>query len=78
MSGRSSQNCLETRRFEFSMPGKVVAGKPIEAVEDVDVIEVISSFHFYLSVPIFWKCPNHPRLFNLNRVPFEFFRNFIL
>jgi repressor LexA len=31
---------VETRRFEFPLVGKVAAGKPIEAVEDVDVIEV--------------------------------------
>lgn len=31
---------VETRRFEFPLLGKVAAGKPIEAVEDVDVIEV--------------------------------------
>lgn len=31
---------VETRRFEFPLLGKVAAGKPIEAVEDMDVIEV--------------------------------------
>lgn len=31
---------VETRRFEFPLLGRVAAGKPIEAVEDVDVIEV--------------------------------------
>ena len=31
---------VETRRFEFPLMGRVAAGKPIEAVEDVDVIEV--------------------------------------
>ena len=31
---------VETRRFEFPLLGKVAAGKPIEAVQDVDVIEV--------------------------------------
>ena len=55
MSEWSSQNCVETRRFEFPMPGRVVAGKPIEAVEDVDVIEVPpflvgSGEHFVLQI----------------------------
>ena len=31
---------VETRRFEFPLLGRVAAGKPIEAVEDVDVIDV--------------------------------------
>jgi len=31
---------VETRRFELPLLGRVAAGKPIEAVEDVDVIEV--------------------------------------
>lgn len=31
---------VETRRFEFPLLGKVAAGKPIEAVEDVDTMEV--------------------------------------
>jgi repressor LexA len=31
---------VETRRFEFPLLGRVAAGKPIEAVEDADVIEV--------------------------------------
>ena len=31
---------VETRRFEFPLLGRVAAGKPIEAVEDVDAIEV--------------------------------------
>ena len=31
---------VETRRFEFPLLGKVAAGKPIEAVEDIDAIEV--------------------------------------
>jgi repressor LexA len=31
---------VETRRFEFPLLGRVAAGKPIEAVEDVGVIEV--------------------------------------
>ena len=31
---------VEARRFEFPLLGRVAAGKPIEAVEDVDVIEV--------------------------------------
>jgi repressor LexA len=31
---------VETKRFEFPLLGKVAAGKPIEAVEDVTAIEV--------------------------------------
>jgi len=31
---------VETRRFEFPLLGRVAAGKPIEAVEDVSTIEV--------------------------------------
>lgn len=31
---------VETRRLEFPLLGRVAAGKPIEAIEDVDVIEV--------------------------------------
>ncbi len=31
---------VETRRFEFPLLGRVAAGEPIEAVEDVAVIEV--------------------------------------
>ena len=31
---------VETRRFEFPLLGRVAAGKPIEAVEDVDTMEV--------------------------------------
>ncbi len=46
---------VETRRFEFPLMGRVAAGKPIEAVEDMDVIEVPSSMigqgdHFVLQV----------------------------
>jgi len=46
---------VETRRFEFPLLGRVAAGKPIEAVEDVDVIEVPPSMigqgdHFILRV----------------------------
>ncbi|MBW1772933.1 MAG: transcriptional repressor LexA [Deltaproteobacteria bacterium] len=46
---------VETRRFEFPLLGKVAAGKPIEAVEDVDVIDVPPSMvgigdHFVLQV----------------------------
>ena len=46
---------VETRRFEFPLLGKVAAGRPIEAVEDVDVIEVPPSMigsgnHFVLQV----------------------------
>ena len=31
---------VETRRFELPLLGRVAAGKPIEAIEDVDAIEV--------------------------------------
>ena len=31
---------IETRRFEFPLLGRVAAGKPIEAIEDVSAIEV--------------------------------------
>jgi repressor LexA len=46
---------VEARRFEFPLLGRVAAGKPIEAVEDVDVIEVPPSMigsgdHFVLQV----------------------------
>ena len=46
---------VETRRFEFPLLGKVAAGKPIEAVENPDVIEVPPSMighgdHFVLQV----------------------------
>jgi repressor LexA len=46
---------VETRRFEFPLLGRVAAGKPIEAVETVDVIEVPPSMigqgdHFVLQV----------------------------
>ena len=46
---------VETRRFEFPLLGRVAAGKPIEAVEDIDVIEVPptmvgSGDHFVLQV----------------------------
>ena len=46
---------VETRRFEFPLLGRVAAGKPIEAVEDMDVIEVPPSMigqgdHFVLQV----------------------------
>jgi len=46
---------VETRRFEFPLLGKVAAGKPIEAVEDIDAIEVPPSMigrgdHFVLKV----------------------------
>jgi repressor LexA len=46
---------VETKRFEFPLLGRVAAGKPIEAVEDVDVIEVPPSMigsgdHFVLQV----------------------------
>jgi len=34
---------VETSRLEFPLLGRVAAGKPIEAVEDVDVIEVPAS-----------------------------------
>jgi repressor LexA len=46
---------VETKRFEFPLLGRVAAGRPIEAVEDVDVIEVPPSMvgsgdHFVLEV----------------------------
>jgi repressor LexA len=46
---------VETRRFEFPLLGRVAAGKPIEVVEDMDVIEVPPSMigqgdHFVLQV----------------------------
>jgi len=46
---------VETRRFEFPLLGRVAAGKPIEAVETVDAIEVPPSMigqgdHFVLQV----------------------------
>ena len=46
---------VETRRFEFPLLGRVAAGKPIEAVEDIDAIEVPPSMigrgdHFVLKV----------------------------
>jgi len=46
---------VETRRLEFPMLGRVAAGKPIEAVEEVDAIEVPPSMtgqgdHFVLQV----------------------------
>ena len=46
---------VETRRFEFPLLGRVAAGKPIEAVEEVGAIEVPSSMigqgdHFVLQV----------------------------
>ena len=46
---------VETRRFEIPLLGRVAAGKPIEAVEDVDAIEVPPSMvgsgeHFVLEV----------------------------
>jgi repressor LexA len=46
---------VETRRFEFPLLGKVAAGRPIEAVEDANVIEVPPSMigtgaHFVLQV----------------------------
>ena len=31
---------VETRRFEFPLLGRVAAGEPIEAIEDLDVVEV--------------------------------------
>jgi len=31
---------VETRRFEFPLLGRVAAGKPIEAVENIDAIEI--------------------------------------
>jgi repressor LexA len=46
---------VETRQFEFPLLGRVAAGKPIEAVENMDVIEVPPSMigqgdHFVLQV----------------------------
>jgi len=46
---------VETRRLEFPLLGRVAAGKPIEAVEEVDTIEVPPSMtgqgdHFVLKV----------------------------
>jgi repressor LexA len=46
---------VETKRFEFPLLGRVAAGKPIEAVEDVDIIQVPPSMlgsgeHFVLRV----------------------------
>ena len=46
---------VETRRFEFPLLGRVAAGKPIEAIEDVSVIDVPPSMtgtgdHFVLLV----------------------------
>ena len=46
---------VETRRLEFPLLGRVAAGKPIEAVEEVDAIEVPPSMtgqgdHFVLQV----------------------------
>jgi repressor LexA len=46
---------VETRRFEFPLLGRVAAGKPIEAVEDVSAVEVPPSMvgsgdHFVLEV----------------------------
>jgi repressor LexA len=46
---------VETKRFEFPLLGKVAAGKPIEAVELPDVIEIPPSMvgagdHFVLQV----------------------------
>ena len=46
---------VETRRLEFPLLGKVAAGRPIEAVEEVDAIEVPLSMirqgdHFVLQV----------------------------
>ncbi|MGD8388235.1 MAG: transcriptional repressor LexA [Desulfobacteraceae bacterium] len=46
---------METRRFELPLLGRVAAGRPIEAVEDPDVIEVPPSMqgrgdHFVLRV----------------------------
>jgi repressor LexA len=46
---------VETKRFEFPLLGRVAAGKPIEAVEEVDAIEVPPSMlgkgdHFVLQV----------------------------
>ena len=46
---------VETKRFEFPLLGRVAAGKPIEAVEDVSAIEIPPSMvgagdHFVLQV----------------------------
>jgi len=46
---------VETKRLEFPLLGRVAAGKPIEAVEEVDAIEVPPSMtrqgdHFVLKV----------------------------
>jgi repressor LexA len=46
---------VETRRLEFPLLGRVAAGSPIEAVEDVDAIEIPPSMlgkgdHFVLQV----------------------------
>ena len=46
---------VETKRLEFPLLGRVAAGKPIEAVEEVDTIEVPTSMtgqgdHFVLKV----------------------------
>ncbi len=46
---------VETKRFEFPLLGRVAAGKPIEAVENPDVIEVPPSMigggdHFVLQI----------------------------
>ncbi|MFC1532194.1 transcriptional repressor LexA [Thermodesulfobacteriota bacterium] len=46
---------VEVKRFEFPLLGRVAAGKPIEAIEDADVIEVPPSMigsgdHFVLQV----------------------------
>ena len=46
---------VETKRFEIPFLGRVAAGKPIEAVEDVDIVEVPPSMiaggnHFVLQV----------------------------
>jgi repressor LexA len=46
---------VETRRLEFPLLGRVAAGKPIEAVEEIDVIEIPPSMlgkgdHFVLQV----------------------------
>jgi repressor LexA len=46
---------IETRRFEFPLLGRVAAGKPIEAVEDINAIDIPPSMagsgdHFVLLV----------------------------
>jgi len=46
---------VETKRFEFPLLGRVAAGKPIEAIEDVTVVEVPPAMigngdHFVLRV----------------------------